>query len=147
MTDTIHTERPAPPHQISTQLHSDNKHWAHCTCGWYSVPCANRDSAGMLGAEHVNPVLAQVAASKSGNGWKIAFIVWNLLAVAFVVLSMYAGGSAANDCITDTTVTYVDACQAGAGLGGAMMLGVVLFVILVGNGTLGVAYAIFRKQR
>jgi hypothetical protein len=73
--------------------------------------------------------------------------VWNLLAVAFIVLSVYSSGSAATDCITDATVTYVEACQAGAGIGGAMMLGVVLFVTLVGNGTLGVAYAIFRKQR
>lgn len=91
--------------------------------------------------------LGQRRPPSSGNGgWKIAFGIWNLLAVLFLVLAAVAGGSAANDCTTDASVTYVDACQAGAGIGASVLLGGVLFVTLAGNAALGVGYAIFGKK-
>lgn len=85
-------------------------------------------------------------AVKRGRGWKISFLIWNALGALFLVLAVVAGGSATADCSTDPEVTYVDACEAGAGIGASIAVGGVLFLTVAGDAILGVGYAIFKKR-
>lgn len=81
------------------------------------------------------------------RGWKAAFGIWNLLGAMFIIFGVAFASSASVECKTDPEVTIVEACQAGAGLGGAALAGGALFVTAAGNVTLGVGYVIFRKQQ
>ena len=92
---------------------------------------------------HTEPARPQ----SKNRGWKIAFWVWNLLGAFFLIMGIAAGGSAAVECKNDTAAGYVEACQAGAGLGGAALAGGALFITAVGDVVLGVGFIINRKQQ
>lgn len=81
--------------------------------------------------------------SKTGKGWKRAFIAWNLLGLFFLISAIASGSSTAADCAGE----YVDACQAGATIGGGIAVMGALFITVMGDGILGVAYAIFKKRQ
>lgn len=149
------TSPPPPPtssdaHDVAVQAHSDGYWYATCrTCGWASTGQTLERDATVAAGQHHQAIDSPSSPPKTGGkggGWKIAFAVWNLLVLAGVVISLAAGGSAAADCATDTSVTYVEACEAGAGIGATILVGGLLFFAVVGNVTLGVAYAIFGRK-
>lgn len=81
--------------------------------------------------------------TKTSRGWKVAFLIWNGLGLFFLIAALASGGSTMNDCVGE----YADACQAGATIGSGIAVAGALFITVMGDGILGVAYAIFKKKQ
>lgn len=86
--------------------------------------------------------MSNVSPRKKMSGWKKSFIIWNALGLFFLIMGIVSAGSTASDCAGE----YMDACQAGASVGGGLIVMAALFITALGDGILAVAYSIFRKR-
>jgi hypothetical protein len=133
---------PAPPHQGGTQLHSDDKFYANCSCGWHSVPCANRASAEMLGREHVNPTLTQ-SSKGLGNGWKVALVLANSLFAVMFIADLITLGDATSRC---AGIAFQGLCERMASSAVMESMGVTLLLALVVNAVIVGLWAMTRRR-
>lgn len=73
-------------------------------------------------------------------------LVWNLIGLGWMIYALVATGAAGEECVQEAG-EFVEACQAGAGLGGGILLVAALLITALGDVILGVIWLVTRKNQ